>query len=248
MVWMKNADVLLNDWGNGLWLCWWWWARTWKEAKNAQLSFSIWSRKEIHCVEACWGGFGNFCINVLLRFLQKYGLQSHQVVQNFVAGKHVHFINDVDVNPIACAEQHVDPDPLKAQMPEELLKRARLILSTELGKDPILWGHICSIFRHEARITAEPTERGIQEIDQDHSIAQLFKSALFLHILEAEKEHLVTSCVRTARGESWWRRHDWPRDRPQQTDRCRAPDGRPKSGINSTMPARRGLGNAGSAR
>jgi len=87
-------------------------------------------------------------------------------------------------------------------MPEELLKRARLILSTELGKDPILWGHIRSIFRHEACITAEPTERGIQEIDQDHSIAQLFKSALFLHILEAEKGHLVTSCVRTARGES----------------------------------------------
>ena len=53
-------------------------------------------------------------------------------------------------------------------MPEELLKRARLILSTELGKDPILRGHIRSIFRHEARITVEPTERGIQKIDQHH--------------------------------------------------------------------------------
>lgn len=89
-------------------------------------------------------------------------------MQNFNAGRRIHFVNDVDVNPIACAEQFVDPDPTKAQTPEDLLKKARLILSTELGKDPLLRNHVRALFRDEARITVEPTERGIYKIDPSH--------------------------------------------------------------------------------
>jgi hypothetical protein len=37
---------------------------------------------------------------------------------------------------VAYAEQFVDPDSNKLQLPEELLAGARMILSTELGKDP----------------------------------------------------------------------------------------------------------------
>jgi transcription elongation factor SPT6 len=99
---------------------------------------------------------------------QKFGLQSHQIVRNFNIGRHIHFAEDVDVNPIACAEQFVDPDPLKAQTSEDMLKRARLILSTELGKDPLLRQHVRTLFREEARITVEPTERGSYKIEESH--------------------------------------------------------------------------------
>lgn len=77
-------------------------------------------------------------------------------------------MDDVDVNPLACAEQFVDPDPTKAQTPEDLLKKARLVLSTELGKDPLLRSHVRTLFREEARITVEPTERGIYKIEESH--------------------------------------------------------------------------------
>ena len=77
-------------------------------------------------------------------------------------------MDDEDLNPIACAEQFADADPAKAQPPEELLRRARLILSTELGKDPLLRNHIRKIFREDARVSVEPTERGITKIDENH--------------------------------------------------------------------------------
>ncbi len=151
--------------------------------------------------------------------IQKFGLQPHQVVENFISERHVHFIDDVDVNPIAYAEQFIDPDPTKAQTPEELLRKARLILSTELGKDPLLRNRIRMVFRETAHVTVVPTERGIQKIEENHPyfasipshnntmylfslqsfkyllqkpIAHISKSAQFLHILAAEKEHLVT--------------------------------------------------------
>lgn len=99
---------------------------------------------------------------------QKFGIQPHQVVLNFLASHHVHFVDDEDLNPVACAEQFADADPAKAQAPEELLRKARLILSTELGKDPLLRSHIRKIFREDARVTVEPTERGITKIDENH--------------------------------------------------------------------------------
>jgi transcriptional accessory protein Tex/SPT6 len=85
-----------------------------------------------------------------------------------MASNHVHFVDDQDLNPIVYAEQFGDPDPTKAQSPEELLRRARMILSTELGKDPLLRNQIRKVFQEDARISVEPTERGITKIDEHH--------------------------------------------------------------------------------
>jgi len=85
-----------------------------------------------------------------------------------MASNHVHFVEDQDLNPMVYAEQFGDPDPNRAQLPEELLRRARMILSTELGKDPLLRNQMRKLFQQEARISVEPTERGITKIDEHH--------------------------------------------------------------------------------
>ena len=85
-----------------------------------------------------------------------------------MASNHVHFVDDQDLNPVVYAEQFADPDPTKAQPPEELLRRARMILSTELGKDPLLRNQIRKLFQQEARVSVEPTERGTTKIDEHH--------------------------------------------------------------------------------
>jgi transcription elongation factor SPT6 len=85
-----------------------------------------------------------------------------------MASNHVHFVDDQDLNPIVYAERFGDPDPSKAQPPEELLRRARMILSTELGKDPLLRNQIRKLFQQEARVSVEPTERGTTKIDEHH--------------------------------------------------------------------------------
>jgi len=86
-----------------------------------------------------------------------------------MASHHVHFVEDQELNPIVFAEQFADSDPSKAQTPEEILVRARMILSTEIGKDPLLRSQIRKIFKEEAQISVEPTERGITKIDDNHS-------------------------------------------------------------------------------
>lgn len=82
----------------------------------------------------------------------------------------MHFVEDQDLNPTVYAEQFADPDQSKAQPPEELLRRARLIVSTELGKDPLLRHQMRELFKEEAQVSVLPTERGIAKIEE-HSPA-----------------------------------------------------------------------------
>jgi transcription elongation factor SPT6 len=76
------------------------------------------------------------------------------------------------------AEQFVDIDATKAQTPEELLRQARLILSTELGKDPLLRQAMRELFKEEAQISVLPTERGVAKIDEYHSYYVCFSIVL----------------------------------------------------------------------
>lgn len=48
------------------------------------------------------------------------------------------------------------------------MRRARLIIATELGKDPLMRIQMRKLFKEEARVTVEPTERGIVKIDESH--------------------------------------------------------------------------------
>ena len=77
-------------------------------------------------------------------------------------------MEEQDSEPLVFADQFVDPDPSKALAPEELLRRARMILATELGKDPILRQEMRNRFKADALITVTPTERGIAKIDEFH--------------------------------------------------------------------------------
>jgi len=81
-------------------------------------------------------------------------------------------IEDPDLNLIAFADQFVDPDPTKAQPPEEILRRARMIIATELGKDPVLWQAIRDAFKTDAIISVTPTERGVAKIDEHNWLSK----------------------------------------------------------------------------
>lgn len=97
---------------------------------------------------------------------QGFGIQAHEVVLNFLANERVHFVEDQELNPMVYAEQFASPDPMMALPPEDLLRRARMIMATELGKDPLLRDHMRKLFREEARVSAEPTEHGISKIHE----------------------------------------------------------------------------------
>ena len=113
-----------------------------------------------------------------------FGIKPHEVVQNFMAKNHENFAEDQELNPSAYAEQFSGPDATVAQAPEELLRRARMILSTELGKDPLLRNEMRARFKRDAEISVLPTDRGIQKIDEHHSY--------YVSILVAQVSTLVS--------------------------------------------------------
>jgi transcription elongation factor SPT6 len=100
------------------------------------------------------------------------------VVVNFIAKQQVHLVHDQELNPSAYAEQFGDPDPSRVLTADELLRRARMILSTELGRDPILRMHMRKLFQEDAQISVHPTERGIAKIDE-HSRFHVCEFHLF---------------------------------------------------------------------
>ena len=85
-----------------------------------------------------------------------------------MAMQQLHFVEDNDLHPQVLADQYVDSDPMKAQTPEEMLRRARMILATELGKDPLLRKAMRKEFETSALVSVEPTERGVMKINETH--------------------------------------------------------------------------------
>ena len=100
--------------------------------------------------------------------MKGFGLKAHEIVMNFVSKTRSYWVDDQDLGPEAYAEQFVDLDPAKALPASELLRRARMIIATELGKDPLLRQEVRQRFKRFARVSVQPTERGLNKIDEHH--------------------------------------------------------------------------------
>ena len=104
-----------------------------------------------------------------LLILEKgFGIQPHEVVLNFIEGRNSHVVHEQELEPLSYADQFVDPDPTKALSPDELLRRARMIFATELGKDPLLRQEMRNRFKRDALVSVHHTERGFNKIDEHH--------------------------------------------------------------------------------
>jgi transcription elongation factor SPT6 len=97
-----------------------------------------------------------------------FGIRPHEIVMNFVSGTKSYWVDDQDLAPESYGEQFIDPDPTKALSVSELLRRARMIIATELGKDPLLRQVVRQKFKASARVSVLPTERGLNKIDEHH--------------------------------------------------------------------------------
>ncbi|KAF9075222.1 transcription elongation factor SPT6 [Rhodocollybia butyracea] len=144
--------------------------------------------------------------SIVSRLAEGFGIASHEVVLNFLNETRLHYVDNQNLDPLIYAEQFADPDPAKALEPEELLRRARMIVATELGKDPLLRDNMRQLFRKHALVSVHPTERGIAKIDEQHvyysfkylnnkELDKLLESSQFLYILKAEHELLVTVSI-----------------------------------------------------
>ncbi|KAI0256807.1 transcription elongation factor Spt6 [Lactifluus subvellereus] len=144
--------------------------------------------------------------SVVSKLAEGFGIKPHEIIMNFVAGTKSYWVDDQDLAPEPYAEQFVDPDPTKALPASELLRRARMIIATELGKDPLLRQVVRQKFKSFARVSVQPTERGLNKIDEHHPyfafkyllnkpVEDLRSTHQFLNILAAEANHFVTVSI-----------------------------------------------------
>lgn len=85
------------------------------------------------------------------------------VVQNYQLQKKEYFIDDHELAPEIYAEQFTNIEG-SGSSADVVLGRARMMLATELGKDPLLRQEVRDLFKSEARVSCVPTERGIVKI------------------------------------------------------------------------------------
>ena len=100
--------------------------------------------------------------------MQGFGIQSQDVVMNFMSSTNARAVDEQDIDPLVYADQFVEPNATNPQTPEELLRRARMIVATELGKDPMLRQEMRNRFKQDALVSVLPTDRGIAKIDEHH--------------------------------------------------------------------------------
>jgi transcription elongation factor SPT6 len=79
-----------------------------------------------------------------------------------------YFVEDQDFIPRVHAEAFGDPNGEQQSEPAQLLQQARMLLATELGKDPLLRKDIRQRFKLDGVVTVSPTEKGISKIDEHH--------------------------------------------------------------------------------
>jgi transcription elongation factor SPT6 len=69
------------------------------------------------------------------------------------------------------AESYVSTAQGLAASDEDVIRTARFIFASELGKDPRLKKWAREQFKMKAQITVKPTEKGVNHIDEQHPYA-----------------------------------------------------------------------------
>ncbi|KAG8895581.1 Transcription elongation factor spt6, partial [Tulasnella sp. 403] len=143
---------------------------------------------------------------VTSRLAQGFGISAQDIVRNFIVNRKKALTFDQAIQPLNYAEEFVS-DSAIARTPEKQLELARMIIATELGKDPLMRKEVRTVFEKNAVVSVLPTDKGNEKIDdfhpyhnfkylKDKPIDKMTDSAQFLHILQAESEHLVTLHIR----------------------------------------------------
>ncbi|TKY90444.1 hypothetical protein EX895_000442 [Sporisorium graminicola] len=139
---------------------------------------------------------------VISELANKLGISSDDLASNITSHTRQYSPRDPEESPFKFAEQFTG-SAWGAHSPEIALAKAKMMLSQEIGKDPILKREMRQLFKDAAEINIEPTERGMTVIDDQHPYAN-FKFILnkparlvpqqpsqYLQMLQAEDELLI---------------------------------------------------------
>ncbi|PWN28109.1 hypothetical protein BDZ90DRAFT_274452 [Jaminaea rosea] len=106
---------------------------------------------------------------VISELAKRFGISSTELSENLAAGSSArrYFSDDDALAPEVLAEQFVNPEA-GARSAEQALNLAKVIITREISREPMMKREIRQLFKDHAQITVRPTERGSIKIDEEH--------------------------------------------------------------------------------
>lgn len=129
------------------------------------------------------------------------GISARELTSNILGHSKKHQKSDPPLLPFAYAEKFCVPET-EFEEPKKALEAAKFIISTDIGRDPLLKKHVRELFRNHGVVTVTPTESGMYKINELHPyfafkylsqkpFSALKHSSQYLQIMAAEQELLV---------------------------------------------------------
>lgn len=137
----------------------------------------------------------------LSELVQRFGLSASQFADNVHDQYLRHDVDQCPMLPLDAAGDFLTP-----QFPTTTaaLAAARYILAFQISREPFVRRMMRQMFKLQAVISVEPTERGMKELDESHPLfafrylkakpaTDLFGSVIFLHIDNVSMSHLLSA-------------------------------------------------------
>ncbi|MBW0479878.1 hypothetical protein O181_019593 [Austropuccinia psidii MF-1] len=128
-------------------------------------------------------------------------ISARDLTVNYLERKKIHFKKDSSLLPLIYAETFCDQDT-EFDDAKKTLEAAKLIISSDIGRDPLLKKRVRQLFQDYGVVTVTPTESGMIKINELHPyfafkylsqkpFSALKHSSQYLQMLAAEQELLV---------------------------------------------------------
>ena len=130
---------------------------------------------------------------------KKFGLSSEQFAENLRDNYQRHEVEQEPTEPSVTAEEFCGK---KFKTPEEILKAAQLMVAIQLAREPLVRKCVRDMYMERAKLSIQPTKRGLKEIDENHPIYTMkylkdkpvrdLVGDQFLKLIIAEQDKLIT--------------------------------------------------------
>lgn len=130
---------------------------------------------------------------------KRFGLSPGQFAENLRDNYQRHEVDQEAVDPLELAKEFCGR---QFDTPEDVLKAAKFMVSTQLAREPLVRKCVREAFFESSKIDVEPTKKGQKEIDENHPCFSMkylkgkpvrdLENEQFLKLMLAEEDKMLT--------------------------------------------------------
>ena len=138
----------------------------------------------------------------VLGIAKRFGLTPEQFAENLRDNYQRHEVEQESTELTELAKEYITP---KFSTVEEILEAAKFVVARQLARDPSLRKSVREIFFERAKLSVQPTKKGVKEIDENHCCYGMkylkdkpvrdLEGEKFLRLCMAEEDKLITMSI-----------------------------------------------------